>query len=68
MKLPIGERELWACAQTMINRHGTDAEWHAAQRADELLDSGDLDGQRVWKAILIRIAQLRDPALPPLLQ
>ena len=66
--LPISERELWACAQKIINRHGRDAEWHAAVRADELLSDGDLDGQRVWKAILARIVDWRRESLPPLLQ
>lgn len=64
----IGERELWSCAQKVIGMHGSDAELHAAQRADELLDAGDLDGQRVWKAILARIVAWRREDRPPLLQ
>lgn len=64
----LSERELWACAQKVIDRHGPDAEFHAAQRADELLENGDIDGQRVWKAILARIETWRAEHLPPLLQ
>lgn len=64
----IGERELWACAQKVVDMHGVDAEIHAAMRADELLNAGDLDGQRVWKAILARIEIWRAENLPPLLQ
>lgn len=64
----VGERELWACAQKVIDMHGRDAELHAAGRADELLEAGDLDGQRVWKAILARIEAWRREHLPPLLQ
>ncbi len=32
--------------------HGQDAPIHAAMRADELLESGDLDGCAVWKKIV----------------
>lgn len=64
----ISDRELWACAQKVIDMHRTDAELHAAMRADELLEAGDVDGQRVWMAILSRIEQWRSVHLPPLLQ
>ncbi len=33
-------------------QHGPDAPIHAAMRADELLESGDLDGCAVWKKIV----------------
>jgi len=65
---PISDRELWACAQKVIDMHGPDAELHAAFRADELLEAGDIDGQRVWIAILRRIEEWRADHLPPLLQ
>jgi hypothetical protein len=55
----ISDRELWACANKMIQMHGLDAGFHAATRADELLASGDLDGQRTWKLILARIEELQ---------
>lgn len=64
----ISDWELWACARKIIDRHGTEAELHAAQRADELLEAGDIDGQRVWKAIVARIREWRREELPPLLQ
>ena len=38
-------------ARFIINRHGDDAPIHAAMRADELLEVGDLDGVAVWKRI-----------------
>ena len=65
---PISDRDLWACAQKVIEMHGRSAEFHAAQRADELLDAGDLAGQRVWKAILLRIETWRREDRRPLLQ
>lgn len=64
----VSERELWACACKVIDMHGAGAERHAARRADELLAEGDIDGQRVWKAILARIEEWRREDLPRMRQ
>ena len=48
----IVERDVWQAAKLLIDQHGTEAPIHAARRADEMLDAGDLEGQAVWKAIL----------------
>lgn len=40
-------------------RHGVDAETAAAQRADELLAAGDVEGQLVWRRIVAAITELR---------
>lgn len=53
------ERHVWACANTLITQHGEDAWFHASIRADQLLESGDLDGHNMFKAILERIEQLQ---------
>ncbi len=34
----------WSVAKIFVERHGTDAPIHAAMRADDLLDAGELDG------------------------
>ena len=52
------ERQIWACANTMIQQHGDNAWFHASLRADELLEAGELDGYQMFKAILNRIKQL----------
>ena len=57
------ERDLWACANAMVVRHGDDAAAEAAARAEELSSAGDADGAAVWQLILHRIAQLQAP--PP---
>ncbi len=44
----------------MIDQHGVEAPIHAAMRADEMLDVGDLDGQAVWKAILKAVIELEN--------
>ena len=36
-------------ANALIRQHDEDAPIHAAMRADELLDAGDMDRQAVWK-------------------
>lgn len=45
-------------ALDLIRTHGNDAWFHAAQRADEALAAGDGDRQRLWSAVLKRIAAL----------
>jgi hypothetical protein len=35
-------------AKVLIDRYGDGASLHAANRSDELLDKGDMDGRRVW--------------------
>jgi hypothetical protein len=42
----------------MVKRYRADAPIMAAQRADELLAEGDLDGVAVWKRILEAISDL----------
>ena len=56
------EHELWAAASMLINRHGAEAWFHAAQRADELFAQGDIDGHATFVAILRRIEKLTSPA------
>ncbi len=51
----VEENEIWRAANLLIKRHGRDG---AAQRADELLDQGDLEGQAVWKRILRAVEEM----------
>jgi hypothetical protein len=50
--------DIYRTANEMIKQHGPDAPIHAAMRADELLDAGDIDGQAVWKQILAAVDEL----------
>ncbi len=54
------EIDIWRTAQLLVKQHGNEATTHAAMRADELLDEGDLDGASVWRRILKAIEQIRD--------
>ena len=50
--------EIYRTAKLFIDRHGDDAVIEAAMMADELLESGDLDGLATWKRILSAIDEL----------
>jgi hypothetical protein len=45
------EIDIWRAAHLLVKRHGDEAAIVAAQRADELLERGDVEGQFVWKRI-----------------
>ena len=47
----ITDRDVWQAAKLLVDRHGQDATLHAAQRADELLGNGDIDGRAIWHLI-----------------
>lgn len=53
--MTVCDLDIWRSASLLMKRHGVGAGTVAAQRADELLASGDLDGQAVWKRILAAI-------------
>ena len=58
----IPDRDIFAAANLMLKRHGDNAAFEAAARADEFLEKGDLDGQRVWIAIVKAIEELQRKA------
>ena len=53
------EIDIWRAAHLLVKRHGNDAATVAAQRADELLAQGDLDGQSIWKRIVSAVRELQ---------
>ena len=56
--------DIYQTANELIKQHDEDAPIHAAIRADELLDAGDLDGQTVWKRILAAVEELQSKEPP----
>jgi hypothetical protein len=44
----MDDRDIWRAANILIQKHGPDAVFHASQRADELLERGDMDGRAAW--------------------
>lgn len=53
------ENDIWRAAHLLVKHHGDDAWVVAAQRADESIASGDLDGQMIWKRIVAAITELQ---------
>ena len=50
--------EIYRAAQATIARYGDGAGLHAAQRADELMAEGDMDGRALWHRIERAIDEL----------
>ncbi len=61
----IPDLDIYRSAQVLVKRHGQDAPIHAAMRADELLEAGDLDGYAAWKRILQAVEELQGTAPKP---
>ncbi len=40
--------DIWRSAKLFIDQHGADAPIRVAQRADELVVAGDIEGRAVW--------------------
>ena len=55
----IPDLDIYRSTQVLVKQHGQDAPIHAAMRADELLEKGDLDGCAVWKRILRAVEELQ---------
>jgi hypothetical protein len=58
----VPDKDIWRAANRLMREHGDGAEVVAARRADEMLDRGDHDGQRVWMRIRRAISELQAPA------
>jgi hypothetical protein len=57
--------DVYRAAQLLIKQHGAlGAEIHAAQRADEMLEAGDMEGRRVWQRVVEAVRELSDTKPP----
>jgi hypothetical protein len=54
----IPEMDMLRAADLLVKRHGRNAAIVAAQRADECLAAGDIEGQRIWKSIVEAVVEL----------
>ncbi len=55
----LSDLEIYRAAQATIQHYGDGAGLHAAQRADELMAAGDMDGRAVWHRIERAIDELQ---------
>jgi hypothetical protein len=44
----IRDRDVWTAALLIVKRYGEDAILEASERADQLLDEGDMAGAATW--------------------
>ena len=58
----IPDLHIWAAALAIVRRYGDDSMFKAAQRADQLLDEGDMAGAETWRRILNAIERLQAKA------
>ena len=55
----VAPLDIYRSARLLIIQHGEAASIIAAQRADEMLARGDMDGKTVWLAILRAVEELQ---------
>ena len=56
--MTITNLDIYRSASVLISRYGAAASLHAANRADEMLAEGDLDGRAVWGRIHEAVLEL----------
>ena len=56
--------DIYRSANELIKQHGEDAPILAAMRADELMDTGDMEGRAVWLRIVKAIEELMSKERP----
>ena len=50
--------DIFRAAKLLIDQHGADAGLRAAERADQLLEAGDVIGAATWRRILKAVEEL----------
>ena len=64
--MTVRELDIWRAAKLLVDQHGADASIRAAQRADELLAAGDIEGRAAWLRILEAVKDLMSTKPPGL--
>lgn len=59
----ISDLDIYRSANAMISQYGSNAALETAQRADALMEKGDIEGQRVWRRILAAVNELQNTQL-----
>ena len=53
--MAISDLDIWRAVRLLLDRHKDLAGLVAAQRADELLEDGDVEGSMIWKRIVAAV-------------
>ena len=48
----ISDLDVFRSAKLLVKQHGDEAPIHAAMKADDMLEKGDMDGAAVWRRIV----------------
>ncbi len=56
--------DTYRAANVLIQKHGEDAPILAAMRADQLMETGDMDGRAVWIRIVKAVEELLSEERP----
>ncbi len=51
--------DIYRPASALIREHGQDAALEAAQRADAMLERGDMEGAAVWNRVLRTVDEMQ---------
>ena len=58
----VPDLDIYRSATVLMRRYGDGASLHAANRADEMLDKGDMDGRALWGRIYEAVIELEREA------
>ena len=50
--------DIYRTAAIVVKEQGEDAATHAAMRADELMEAGDMEGRSTWLRVLAAVQEL----------
>ena len=50
--MTVDDIDIFRSAVAFIEQHGDEASIHAAMKADDMLERGDMDGRAVWLRIV----------------
>ena len=57
--MAVDDIDVFRSAVALINQHGDEAPIHAAMKADDMLERGDMDGRAVWLRIVDAIKDMQ---------
>ncbi len=63
-RLMVDDLDIYRSANELIEQHGEDAPIRAAMRADELMETGDMEGRAVWLRIGKAVEELLSEERP----
>lgn len=61
----MDDLDIFRSAAAFIKQHGDEASIHAAMKADDMLERGDMDGRSVWLRIVDAIKDTQRETLNP---